>query len=115
MIRRFSGKSGSSCGFSRCSPSAARSLLSVMAVPGRSGVRLDPMSSDLTVIVLAAGGGARMRSRTAKVLHEIAGRCMIDHVLLAVQALEPRQVVAVVGHQREQVGPHIQALMPEVT
>ena len=73
------------------------------------------MSSDLTVIVLAAGGGTRMRSRTAKVLHEIAGRCMIDHVLLAVQALEPRQVVAVVGHQREQVGPHIQALLPEVT
>ena len=71
------------------------------------------MSSDLTVIVLAAGGGTRMRSKTAKVLHEIAGRSMIDHVLLAVQALEPRQVVAVVGHQRDQVGPHIQALMPE--
>ena len=72
------------------------------------------MSSDLTVIVLAAGGGTRMRSKTAKVLHEIAGRSMVNHVLLAVQALEPRQVVAVVGHQRDQVGPHIQALMPEV-
>jgi bifunctional UDP-N-acetylglucosamine pyrophosphorylase/glucosamine-1-phosphate N-acetyltransferase len=73
------------------------------------------MSSDLTVIVLAAGGGTRMRSKTAKVLHEIAGRSMIDHVLLAVQALEPQRVVAVVGHQRDQVGPHIQARMPEVT
>ena len=37
-------------------------------------VRLDLVSSDLTVIVLAAGGGTRMRSKTAKVLHEIAGR-----------------------------------------
>ncbi len=73
------------------------------------------MPSDLTVIVLAAGGGTRMKSKTAKVLHEIAGRSMIDHVLAAVQALDPQQVVAVVGHQRDQVGPHIQALMPGVT
>ncbi len=86
-----------------------------MAATGGAEVRLDPMSSDLTVIVLAAGGGTRMRSKTAKVLHEIAGRSMIDHVLLAVQALEPQQVVAVVGHQRDQVGPHIQAVMPAVT
>ena len=73
------------------------------------------MSSDLTVIVLAAGGGTRMRSKTAKVLHEIGGRSMVGHVLAAVQALEPTRVVAVVGHQRDQVGPHIQALMPDVT
>jgi bifunctional UDP-N-acetylglucosamine pyrophosphorylase/glucosamine-1-phosphate N-acetyltransferase len=72
------------------------------------------MSSDLTVIVLAAGGGTRMRSKTAKVLHEIGGRSMVGHVLIAVQALEPQRVVAVVGHQRDQVGPHIQALLPDV-
>jgi bifunctional UDP-N-acetylglucosamine pyrophosphorylase/glucosamine-1-phosphate N-acetyltransferase len=70
--------------------------------------------SDLTVIVLAAGGGTRMKSRTPKVLHPIAGRSMIGHVLAAVRALEPARVVAVVGHQREQVGPHVQELMPEV-
>lgn len=73
------------------------------------------MSNHLTVIVLAAGGGTRMKSKTAKVLHEIGGRSMVGHVLAAVQALEPARVVAVVGHQRDQVGPHIQALMPEVT
>ncbi|HET9631832.1 MAG TPA: bifunctional UDP-N-acetylglucosamine diphosphorylase/glucosamine-1-phosphate N-acetyltransferase GlmU, partial [Terrabacter sp.] len=72
------------------------------------------MSTDLTVIVLAAGGGTRMKSKTAKVLHEIGGRSMVGHVLAAVQALEPTRVVAVVGHQREQVGPHIQSLLPEV-
>jgi bifunctional UDP-N-acetylglucosamine pyrophosphorylase/glucosamine-1-phosphate N-acetyltransferase len=71
------------------------------------------MSSDITVIVLAAGGGTRMRSKTAKVLHEIGGRSMVGHVLTAVRALEPTQVVAVVGHQRDQVGPHIQSLMPD--
>ena len=69
---------------------------------------------DLTVIVLAAGGGTRMKSKTMKVLHPIAGRSMIGHVLTAVAAVEPTRVVAVVGHQREQVGPHIEALVPGV-
>jgi bifunctional UDP-N-acetylglucosamine pyrophosphorylase / glucosamine-1-phosphate N-acetyltransferase len=67
---------------------------------------------NLTVIVLAAGGGTRMKSKTMKVLHPIAGRSMIGHVLRAVEAVEPTSVVAVVGHQREQVGPHIIELMP---
>ncbi len=67
---------------------------------------------NLTVIVLAAGGGTRMKSKTMKVLHPIAGRSMIGHVLRAVEAVEPSSVVAVVGHQREQVGPHITDLLP---
>ena len=67
---------------------------------------------NLTVIVLAAGGGTRMKSKTMKVLHPVAGRSMIGHVLRAVEAMEPTRVVAVVGHQREQVGPHITGLMP---
>ncbi|WP_372728396.1 bifunctional UDP-N-acetylglucosamine diphosphorylase/glucosamine-1-phosphate N-acetyltransferase GlmU [Nocardioides sp.] len=69
---------------------------------------------DLTVIVLAAGGGTRMRSKTMKVLHPICGRSMIGHVLNAVRAMEPQRVVAVVGNQREQVAPHILELAPEV-
>ncbi len=68
----------------------------------------------ITVIVLAAGGGTRMKSKTMKVLHPLAGRSMIGHVLTAVGELRPHRVVAVVGHQREQVGPHIQELLPEV-
>jgi bifunctional UDP-N-acetylglucosamine pyrophosphorylase/glucosamine-1-phosphate N-acetyltransferase len=66
----------------------------------------------VTVIVLAAGGGTRMKSKTMKVLHPISGRSMIGHVLDAVAALEPHRVVAVVGNQREQVGPHILGLLP---
>jgi bifunctional UDP-N-acetylglucosamine pyrophosphorylase / glucosamine-1-phosphate N-acetyltransferase len=74
---------------------------------------LDPMATDLTVIVLAAGGGTRMRSKKSKLLHEIGGRSMVGHVLAAVGAVEPTQVVAVVGHQRDQVGPHIRSLAPD--
>jgi bifunctional UDP-N-acetylglucosamine pyrophosphorylase/glucosamine-1-phosphate N-acetyltransferase len=70
-------------------------------------------SSTITVIVLAAGGGTRMKSKTMKILHPISGRSMIGHVLDAIAALEPHRVVAVIGNQREQVGPHIQQHLPE--
>ncbi|HEX5088986.1 MAG TPA: bifunctional UDP-N-acetylglucosamine diphosphorylase/glucosamine-1-phosphate N-acetyltransferase GlmU [Nocardioides sp.] len=72
------------------------------------------MPGELTVIVLAAGGGTRMKSKTMKVLHPVAGRSMVGHVLAAVQQVQPRRIVAVVGHQRDQVAPHIQSLAPEV-
>ncbi|GAB2875220.1 bifunctional UDP-N-acetylglucosamine diphosphorylase/glucosamine-1-phosphate N-acetyltransferase GlmU [Nocardioides pacificus] len=68
---------------------------------------------NLTVIVLAAGGGTRMKSKTMKVLHPVSGRSMIGHVLAAVAGVEPDRVVAVVGHQREQVGEHIRQLLPD--
>jgi bifunctional UDP-N-acetylglucosamine pyrophosphorylase/glucosamine-1-phosphate N-acetyltransferase len=59
------------------------------------------------VIVLAAGSGTRMKSKTMKVLHPIGGRSMVGHVLHAALAVHPDRVVAVVGHGREQVGPHV--------
>jgi len=71
------------------------------------------MADQLTVIVLAAGGGTRMKSKTMKVLHPIGGRTMIGHVLSAVGGLEPTRVCAVVGHQREQVGAHILECLPD--
>ena len=72
------------------------------------------MPENLTVVLLAAGGGTRMRSKTPKVLHPVAGRSMVGHVLVAVAALEPRQVVAVIGHQREQVGAHLREQSPGI-
>ncbi len=54
-------------------------------------------------IVLAAGAGTRMKSARAKVLHEIAGRSMLEHALAAVRDVEVDSIVAVVGHDREQV------------
>jgi bifunctional UDP-N-acetylglucosamine pyrophosphorylase/glucosamine-1-phosphate N-acetyltransferase len=61
------------------------------------------------VVVLAAGEGTRMKSKTPKVLHEIAGRSLVGHVVSAARELEPEQLVVVVGHASEQVKGHLAA------
>ena len=63
----------------------------------------------MTAIVLAAGAGKRMKSRTAKVLHELGGRSMLVHALQAVRQVGAARVVAVVGHDREQVSAAVTA------
>jgi bifunctional UDP-N-acetylglucosamine pyrophosphorylase/glucosamine-1-phosphate N-acetyltransferase len=55
------------------------------------------------VIVLAAGKGTRMRSETAKVLHEAAGRTLLDWVLHASRSVHPTETTVVVGHQADTV------------
>jgi bifunctional UDP-N-acetylglucosamine pyrophosphorylase/glucosamine-1-phosphate N-acetyltransferase len=57
----------------------------------------------LEIVVLAAGQGKRMRSRLPKVLHPLAGRPLLAHVLAAAHALSPRRVVVVHGHGADQV------------
>jgi dTDP-glucose pyrophosphorylase len=57
----------------------------------------------VTVVILAAGKGTRMGSDLAKVLHPLAGRPLIGHVLKTCAALGVGQTVVVVGHQREAV------------
>jgi bifunctional UDP-N-acetylglucosamine pyrophosphorylase / glucosamine-1-phosphate N-acetyltransferase len=64
------------------------------------------------VVVLAAGSGTRMKSKTMKVLHPVCGRSMIGHVLTAALHVEPQHLVAVIGNSREQVGPHILDQVP---
>ncbi len=51
----------------------------------------------LACVILAAGKGTRMKSDMPKVLHRVAGRPMVGHVLAAVKALDPDHVVVVVG------------------
>ena len=65
-----------------------------------------------TVVILAAGEGTRMKSSTPKVLHPIAGRTLVGHVLNAVDALAPKNVRVVVGAGREQVEAHIAEIAP---
>jgi bifunctional UDP-N-acetylglucosamine pyrophosphorylase / glucosamine-1-phosphate N-acetyltransferase len=65
------------------------------------------------VVVLAAGEGTRMKSAgTPKVLHPLAGRSMLGHVVVAARALDPGHLVVVVGHGREQVTAHLADLDP---
>jgi bifunctional UDP-N-acetylglucosamine pyrophosphorylase/glucosamine-1-phosphate N-acetyltransferase len=56
-----------------------------------------------SAVILAAGQGTRMRSDTHKVLHPIAGRAMLLHLLDRVDALGPERTVIVLGKGREQV------------
>ncbi|OII65202.1 UDP-N-acetylglucosamine diphosphorylase/glucosamine-1-phosphate N-acetyltransferase [Streptomyces sp. CC53] len=60
------------------------------------------------VVVLAAGEGTRMKSKTPKVLHEICGRSLVGHVVSAARELDPRHLCVVVGHAREQVAAHLE-------
>ncbi len=57
----------------------------------------------LAVVVLAAGQGTRMKSDLPKVLHEAAGRPLVEHVLRAVYPLGPERVVVVTGYKAEEV------------
>jgi bifunctional UDP-N-acetylglucosamine pyrophosphorylase/glucosamine-1-phosphate N-acetyltransferase len=59
--------------------------------------------SSLGVLVLAAGQGTRMRSKKIKLLHAVAGRPMVAHVLEAVRALQPQRTLTVVGFQADDV------------
>ena len=60
----------------------------------------------LEVIVLAAGKGTRMHSALPKVLHELAGRALLDHVLDTAAALEPVRTHVICGHGAAAVREH---------
>ena len=59
------------------------------------------------VLVMAAGAGTRMRSDTPKVLHTLAGRSMLSHVLHSVAKVAPQHLVVVLGHDRERITPAV--------
>ena len=59
--------------------------------------------SDTHVVILAAGQGTRMKSQLPKVLHPIAGRSLVEHVLRTAQSVEPATITLIVGHKAEVV------------
>lgn len=65
------------------------------------GVKMTDTS--LAIVVLAAGKGTRMKSDTHKVLHPIAGRPMLEHLLASAAQLAPQAQVVVAGHGRDQL------------
>jgi bifunctional UDP-N-acetylglucosamine pyrophosphorylase/glucosamine-1-phosphate N-acetyltransferase len=68
------------------------------------------MGNVLSVVILAAGQGKRMYSTLPKVLHPIAGKAMLRHVVDAAEKLQPGLLCIVYGHGGEQV----QTAMAEV-
>jgi bifunctional UDP-N-acetylglucosamine pyrophosphorylase/glucosamine-1-phosphate N-acetyltransferase len=63
---------------------------------------------EIHVVVLAAGQGTRMKSRLPKVLHPVAGRTMIAHVLRAATSVSPATITLIVGHQADVVRDRLQ-------
>src|SRR3954468_18713471 len=62
------------------------------------------MNDKVTVVILAAGLGTRMRSKKAKVLHEAGGDTLLNHVIrVARHVARPERIVVVVGHQADTV------------
>lgn len=59
------------------------------------------------VIILAAGKGTRMKSKLYKVLHPVAGKPMVEHILDQVEKTNPSEVVTIVGHGAEAIKSHL--------
>ena len=70
--------------------------------------------TDIAIIVLAAGMGTRMKSAMPKVLHRVAGRSLLGHVLHAARKLKPSQAVVVVGPEMQSVFREAQSVFPAV-
>jgi bifunctional UDP-N-acetylglucosamine pyrophosphorylase/glucosamine-1-phosphate N-acetyltransferase len=70
-----------------------------------------PMT-EIAIIVLAAGLGTRMKSSRPKALHRAAGRTLIGHVLTAVSALDPAQVIVVSGPGEDAVSEEARRFIP---
>jgi len=65
--------------------------------------------SRVAAIILAAGEGTRLKSARPKVLHEIAGQPMIQHVVDALRPLDPAVTIIVIGRDMDSVA---QAVAP---
>ena len=71
-------------------------------------------SRPLNVLIIAAGLGTRMKSKRAKVLHELGGSPLILYTVRAAQALEPRSIITIVGHQADEVERVVRAEIGEL-
>jgi bifunctional UDP-N-acetylglucosamine pyrophosphorylase/glucosamine-1-phosphate N-acetyltransferase len=70
------------------------------------------MSRETIAVILAAGEGTRMKSATPKVLHEMAHRSMLAHVLAAVECAGIRHVAVIVGPDRDDVAAEARRCYP---
>jgi len=69
--------------------------------------------NNLSIVILAAGKGSRMKSNTAKVLHKISGKPMLYHIIKASRELSD-DITVVVAHQKERVMEQMSTLFDDV-
>jgi bifunctional UDP-N-acetylglucosamine pyrophosphorylase / glucosamine-1-phosphate N-acetyltransferase len=67
----------------------------------------------IEVVVMAAGKGTRMKSKLPKVLHPIAGKPMVHHVVDAAHALKAQKTVLITGHGADEVDASLRAAYGE--
>jgi bifunctional UDP-N-acetylglucosamine pyrophosphorylase / glucosamine-1-phosphate N-acetyltransferase len=67
---------------------------------------------NLDIVIMAAGKGTRMKSNVPKVLHKLAGRALLGHVLQTAAQLKPRQVILITGHGATEVIAYSQGFIP---
>jgi len=100
----------------RPAPAEARQRMEAVSIAkaGRGSDNTSRMpAADAVIVILAAGKGTRMRSDLAKVLHRAGGRPLLEHVIRACHPLKAAQLLAVVGHQAEEVGALAESLGAE--
>jgi bifunctional UDP-N-acetylglucosamine pyrophosphorylase / glucosamine-1-phosphate N-acetyltransferase len=71
-------------------------------------------NKDVTIVVLAAGKGTRLKSSLAKVLHAAGGRPLVEQVVRACVAVNAKRIVVVVGHQAEKVQAVVEPFAAEI-
>src|SRR5215468_8600497 len=67
-------------------------------------------NKDAVIVILAAGKGTRLKSSLAKVLHNTGGRSLIESVVRVCLPLGAKKIVAIVGHQADQVAAAVEPL-----
>jgi bifunctional UDP-N-acetylglucosamine pyrophosphorylase/glucosamine-1-phosphate N-acetyltransferase len=75
-----------------------------MSHPAKRRAQRKPSSSRIAIAILAAGKGTRLKSRHPKVLHQAAGKALLEHVIAAARRVAPaRDIYAIIGHEAERV------------
>jgi len=64
----------------------------------------------LSIVILAAGKGTRMKSATTKVMHKLAGKALVEHVINTAKTLSPQNLAVVCGNGADQVTPLVESM-----
>ena len=71
---------------------------------------MESVLSNFAIAIMAAGKGTRLKSRRPKVLHEIGGRALLEHVIAAATTIvSPKQIFCIIGHESDRVRAAVEA------